>query len=104
MHKTISATEARIHFGELMRRVVEQKEAIIVERSGKPQVAIMPIDEFERLRALRGKESREQALQYMETIAEKVRERRKTMAVPEPEDLIRQMREERDEELRARMR
>ena len=32
MARRVSATEARIRFGELMRRAVEDKEAIIVER------------------------------------------------------------------------
>ena len=36
MVRRVSATEARIRFGELMRRAVEDKEAIIVERGGKP--------------------------------------------------------------------
>jgi prevent-host-death family protein len=36
MKRTVSATQARIHFGELMRRVVESQEPIIVERGGKP--------------------------------------------------------------------
>jgi len=34
MARRVSATEARIRFGELMRRAVEDKEAIIVERGG----------------------------------------------------------------------
>jgi PHD/YefM family antitoxin component YafN of YafNO toxin-antitoxin module len=38
MQRTMSATEARIHFGELMQHVVEQKEPVIVEHSGKPYV------------------------------------------------------------------
>ena len=36
MARRVSATEARIRFGELMRRAVEDKEAIIVERGESP--------------------------------------------------------------------
>jgi len=50
MATTISATEARIHFGELMRRVVERGEPVIVERGGKPEVVVLSIAEYERLR------------------------------------------------------
>jgi prevent-host-death family protein len=32
MGRVVSATEARIHFGELMRQAVESQEPIIVER------------------------------------------------------------------------
>ena len=38
MHHTVSATEARTYFGELMRHVVEKQEPVIVEHSGKPLV------------------------------------------------------------------
>jgi prevent-host-death family protein len=46
----ISATEARVHFGEIFRRVTENDETIIVERNGKPGLVILPIHEYEALR------------------------------------------------------
>ncbi len=46
----MSATEARVHFGELMRRVVEGQEPVIVERGGKPKVVVLSVAEYERLR------------------------------------------------------
>ena len=46
----ISATEARVHFGEIYRRVTENDETIIVERNGKPGMVILPIEEYEALR------------------------------------------------------
>ena len=49
MSKTMSATEARIHFGELMRHVTEQKEPVFVERAGKPQVVVISVAEYEQL-------------------------------------------------------
>lgn len=55
MGRTVTATEARVHFGELMRQVVETGEAVTVERSGSPEVVIAPVAEWERLRALSGK-------------------------------------------------
>jgi len=39
MDKTISATQARIHFGEVMQDA--QNGPVIVERDGKPQVVIL---------------------------------------------------------------
>jgi len=44
MIRRVSATEARIWFGELMRRAVEDKEAIVVERGGKPYVALVSVE------------------------------------------------------------
>src|SRR4030042_1950685 len=49
MERVVSATEARIRFGELMRHAVETQEAIIVERGGKSYVVIMSVEEYERL-------------------------------------------------------
>lgn len=49
--QAVSATEARIHFGELMRTAVEQQQPIIVERAGRPHVVILSFEEYERLRA-----------------------------------------------------
>ncbi len=40
MERTVRATEACIRFGEMMRRAVEEHEAIIVERGGKPYVVM----------------------------------------------------------------
>ena len=104
MVKNISATEARIHFGELMRRVTEKKEAMIIERAGKPQVVVLSIDEFKRLQSLDRRENWVQALENLESIGAKVEKRRKRITVPEPESVIREMREERDDELRTRLR
>jgi prevent-host-death family protein len=40
MTRAVSATEVRIHLGELLRDVAEKGDTIIVERSGKPQAVI----------------------------------------------------------------
>ena len=49
MLETVSATQARVHFGELLQRVIRSKKAIIVERAGKPLAVILSMDEYERL-------------------------------------------------------
>ena len=36
MSTVVSATEARVHFGELLRRVAEGRETVFVERGGQP--------------------------------------------------------------------
>jgi len=51
MKRVVSATEARVHFGELLRHVVESREAVIVERDGKPQVVILDLEQYEQLKA-----------------------------------------------------
>ncbi len=49
MHRVISATEARVHFGDLLRRVVDGHETVLVERGGSPQVVVLSVTEYERL-------------------------------------------------------
>lgn len=49
MERTVSATEARVHFGELLD-AVQRGETVIVERAGQPRAAVIPIAELERLR------------------------------------------------------
>jgi prevent-host-death family protein len=45
----MTATQAQIHFGDVIRQVVENGDPIIVERGGEPQVAVISLADFERL-------------------------------------------------------
>ncbi len=58
MESRMSATEARRHFGELLRRVIEDETPVIVERGGKPQVVFVSLAEYERLRARQAERER----------------------------------------------
>jgi prevent-host-death family protein len=49
----IGAREARQKFADLLGRVGYGKEVAIVERSGKPMVALIPVDLYEQLVAER---------------------------------------------------
>lgn len=102
MARTLSATEARIRFGELMREVVERQEPVIVERGGKPQVVVLAVAEYERLLGAQ----REQEDWW--TLVERARDQARTelgdRELPSPDEIIRQMREERDEQLLSGLR
>jgi prevent-host-death family protein len=45
---TIGAREARAQFSDLLGRVHYRGETVIVERSGKPMVAVIPIDLYKQ--------------------------------------------------------
>lgn len=45
----ISATDARVRFGELLTAVKERGETVIVEKSGEPLAAVIPMAEYRRL-------------------------------------------------------
>lgn len=101
MTRTITATEARVHFGETMRRVVGDQETVIVERAGKPQVVILATEEYQRLR---GEESStgdwwDRAMRSRERIAEELDGR----PLPDVAEWIRAGREERDAQILTRV-
>ncbi|MCA1666315.1 MAG: type II toxin-antitoxin system Phd/YefM family antitoxin [Thermomicrobia bacterium] len=100
MKQAVSATEARIHFGELMRRVVERDEPVIVERGGKPEVVILSVAEYERLRANQPSDWRTR----LDAVHALIRHERGDKPLPPPEEIIRAMREERDEQLFGNLR
>ena len=53
---TIPASEARVHFGEVLRRACVDREHIIVEKGGLPAVAIISVMDYEQYRHLLSQE------------------------------------------------
>jgi prevent-host-death family protein len=98
MGRVVSATEARIRFGELMRQAVENHETIIVERGGKSHVVVISVEEYERLLKQ----------QHQGDWKDSVRAARAQIqadlgdrTLPRPEEILDQVREGRDEQLLA---
>ena len=96
MERRVSATEARIHLGELMRWATERDEPIIVQRGGEPHVALLSIAEYERLKAAKQRHSWREALDQAVKVGAKIDARRKEKRLTPPEQIIRQMRETQD--------
>src|SRR5512139_53147 len=65
----IGAREARQKFADLLGRVGYGKEVAIVERSGKPMVAVIPVELYEQLVA-----EREARFQVVEEIRRRLPE------------------------------
>jgi len=92
----ISATEARIHFGELLRRVAQRRETVFVERGGRPQVVMLAVPEYERLiSSSQAGNWRERAHEARDRIKAEIGGR----DLPAAEGVVQQGREERDEQL-----
>jgi prevent-host-death family protein len=96
MRRVVSATEARIRFGELMRQAVEDHETIIVERGGRPHVVVMSVKAYERLlkRQQQGDWKdlvRGARVQIQAELGER--------PLPRPEEILDQVREGRDGQL-----
>ena len=50
MYKRISALKARQNLGQVMNEVALKGDDYIIERAGKPLVAVIPIGKYESLR------------------------------------------------------
>lgn len=98
MDEVISATYARTHFGDVLRRLAERQARIVVERSGEPTAVILSVAEYQRLTQAAGEEGWRQLLrQTHQQLRTDLGER----TLPPPEQIIRRLREERDEQILA---
>jgi len=98
MGRVMSATEARIHFGEVMRQAVETGEAVIVERGGKPHVAVIAVEEYERLVE---RQQRDDWRQLVDGARAQIQADLGERTLPPPERVLQQLREDRDGQLLA---
>lgn len=46
---TINASEARVHFGDVLKRVYRGEARLVVEKSGIPVAAIVSLEDLDRL-------------------------------------------------------
>ncbi len=99
MGRTVSATEARIRFGEMMREAVERGEPIIVERDGTPHVVLLSMAEYERL--LKAQQRQEDWRTLVNQARAQVEADLSGRELPPAEEVLRQVREERDARLMA---
>jgi len=91
--RTVSATEARIHLGELLRGVVEDDDEVVVERAGKPAAVLISAHMHRRLTGPKVDVNK------VERIVEAGRRMKAAVGnrkIPKPEDVIRRFREERN--------
>src|SRR5436190_328447 len=53
MKRTISAMEARQHFGEVLEGVRYRGDEVVIERAGKPMAVVIPTERYEALEQAR---------------------------------------------------
>ena len=96
MEQTLSATEARVHFGELVRRVTEKGQTVIVERSGIPQIVVLSVAEYRRLQASSQGKHRAAVLERAAALSRQIAVRRQGQPLTHPVEILKESREERD--------
>jgi prevent-host-death family protein len=103
MARVMSADEAREHFDDLLRLAGEAGETVTIEREGAPVVVVLPAAEFRRLDAVSREAARLRDVDDMFARLDAVRARTRAelggRSLPPVEDIIHEMREERDRQL-----
>ena len=78
---------------------VEKGEVVIVARGDKPYVAILPFSEYKRLREREKERGWEESLKRILAVGAAIKAAWKGKLLPPPENVIGEMRKERDEHL-----
>ena len=99
MSRRVSATHARVHFGELLREVTENGDTVVVEKSGKPAAVILSVEEYQALS--RQNDDRQDWWELVERSRAAFRPTAERGRIPDAAELITLLREERDDQLLA---
>lgn len=91
--KTVSALEVRKRFGAILDEAAAG-EQIVIERAGQPVAALVPLSDLHEITPERRRERRLEAIAEIRRLAHE-----HPIDIPDPVALIRQMREERDEQI-----
>jgi prevent-host-death family protein len=98
MESVVSATQARINLGKLIRQVLAG-DVVIIEHIGKPAVVVLSVEEYTKLKAKRQQGWRETLEKILQLIAQmQARSEGKLLLTP-PAEIIQEIREERDAKL-----
>jgi prevent-host-death family protein len=89
---TVGSREARNKFADLIGRVHYSRETVVIERSGKPMVAMIPIDLYEQIVA-----EREARFQVIDQIKERLPDLSEDEVAQDVADAIAAIRRERSD-------
>lgn len=87
MVRTISATEAKVNFGAVTQRVIDDGEPVVVENHGQPRVAIVPVQQLDRLAELEEQERRRVWLERARALRARVREKNQDLTDQQAEQI-----------------
>ena len=73
MPKTVTSTEAKSRFGELLKWANESRDKVIVKLYGEPAGVIISYAEYEEVERLRKREQKRKALEALNALRDEVR-------------------------------
>ncbi len=83
MLKTISAIKVRQNLGQVMNEVALKDDEYIIERAGKPLVAIIPIEQFQSM-----KKERKEFFQMVDKIQKGTKKAARSLIDTEIEEAV----------------
>lgn len=86
MARTVSAAEAKNHFGAMME-AVREGENVIVQRHGKPEMVMIAYDAYEQTEEMRKLQKRADALARLEALRERVQARNSDLTDEQAEEI-----------------
>jgi prevent-host-death family protein len=87
MPRTISASEAKTRFGEMVAWAQNNQDDIIVESRGRPNAVIISFEEYQRILDLRERARREEALARLERLRKRVSDRNQDLTDEDVESI-----------------
>ena len=102
--ETMNVVAVRQRFSEVMARVAYAGQRVVIERKGRPMMALVSIEDLHRLEELeQGSQStrtrRAAALALATAARARIRAERQGVSVPDSADILERLREERLHEL-----
>lgn len=99
----VTEAEAKGRLGDLLRDVAERQEIVFIEKDGEPQAVVISLDEYSRLKGV--SEPRENWKEQVDRVRKMISQELGGKPLqPTPEEVIRRMREERDEQILGNLR
>jgi PHD/YefM family antitoxin component YafN of YafNO toxin-antitoxin module len=75
MARIVSSSEVQNSFGAIAQWTEENREGVVVERRGKPTLAIISYEEYQYLQQLREEQRRREIYAELDAPRQKIRER-----------------------------
>lgn len=80
MPKTVTSSEAKSRFGELVKWTTENQDQVIVKLYGEPKAVIVSYSEYVELEKLRKREQKRKVLEALDNLREEVRRQNPTLS------------------------
>ena len=101
--ETMNVVDARRNFSEVMARVAYQRQRVVIERKGRPMMALISLEDLRRLEALERdagdvRTRRAAALATAASARVAIRAERGGVPLPDSSETLAQLREERTHE------